>query len=149
MAESAPTRPQRFRSPTPRVGYSGGRQVRTPAAKNKFEDLEGYISGIGGSLKGMHELDFEIERAKIGEKVAIGLVTPASNDPFRDNILYKEEYRKVAAEKLGEDAARVLEEALPGMIDNAMSNFIFGEEYSPSETFAVTLDEWDTDYVKE
>ena len=127
MAESAQQPAQRYRRPLPGVSYTGGFQVGVPAAKNPYAQLSDYIGQAGSALQAMRQLDLELESAKIDEKVAIGMVTPATDDPFKDNLLYKARFREVASDHLGKEAARTLESAAPGMITEAMKGYIFEE----------------------
>ena len=147
MAESAQQPAQRYRRPLPGVSYTGGFQVGVPAAKNPYAQLSDYIGQAGSALQAMRQLDLELESAKIEEKVAIGMVTPATDDPLKDNLIYKERFREVASDHLGREAARTLESAAPGMITEAMSGYIFGGEHSPVESFKESLDAWQEDYV--
>ena len=149
MAESAPTLLQRYRRPFPGVGTSGGFQVGIPAVKDPYAQLKGFIGEAGDALKEKRAFDLEMGLAGIDEKVAIGLVTPATDDPFQDNILYKKKFREVASQRLGEDAARVLAAAVPDMITDSMRNFSYGGDHSPAKSLTGTLDQWHKDYVSE
>ena len=105
--------------------------------------LRSYISQFGEILVTNRKLEVEAGINRVQEQVAKGLVTPPTDEPLRDNRLYKSAWRDARAENMGREAGRSLMDGLPAMIAETMQDYRYDQEgETPSERMTYMVDEW-------
>jgi len=105
--------------------------------------LRSYVNQFGELLVANRKLQVEAGINRVQEQVAKGLVTPPSDEPLRDNRLYKEAWRDARSENMGREAGRLLMDDAPAMIAEAMEGYRYDQEgETPSERMTYLVDEW-------
>ena len=105
--------------------------------------LRSYVNQFGELLGANRKLQVEAGINRVQEQVAKGLVTPPSDEPLRDNRLYKEAWRDARSENMGREAGRLLMDDTPAMIAQAMEGYRYDQEgETPSERMTYLVDEW-------
>ena len=105
--------------------------------------LRSYVNQFGELLVANRKLQVEAGINRVQEQVAKGLVTPPSDEPLRDNRLYKEAWRDARSENMGREAGRLLMDDVPAMIAEAMEGYRYDQEgETPSERMTYLVDEW-------
>ena len=105
--------------------------------------LRSYISQFGEILVTNRKLQVEAGINRVQEQVAKGLVTPPTDEPLRDNRLYKSAWRDARAENMGREAGRLLMDDVPAMIAETMQGYRYDQDgETPSERMTYMVDEW-------